>query len=106
MPFSGNLGGCTGSLNLYVEDVDVAFERALAARAQVKMPVHGYRKDFDPFGHEWGIGTHIEDLSEEEVMHRAKAAFAEMAKVKKHRSSLENCIPSSRPSHKLSCTAS
>ena len=39
-----------------------------------------YRKVVDPLGHEWGIGTLTEDLSEEEMTHRAKAAFAEMAK--------------------------
>ncbi len=81
-----SLGGSTGSLHLYVEDVDVAFQRALTAGAQVKMPVMDmfwgdrYGKVVDPFGHEWGIGTHTEDLSEEEMTRRAKAAFAEMAK--------------------------
>lgn len=81
-----SLGGSTGSLHLYVEDVDVAFERALTAGAQVIMPVMDmfwgdrYGKVVDPFGYEWGIGTHTEDLSEEEMTRRAKAAFAEMAK--------------------------
>ncbi len=39
-----------------------------------------YGKVVDPFGHEWGIGNHTEDLTEEELTCRAKAAFAEMAK--------------------------
>ena len=33
------LGGSTGSLHLYVEDVDTAFNRAVTAGAQARMPV-------------------------------------------------------------------
>ena len=32
----------------------------------------------DPFGHVWSIATHKEDLSEEEMAERSKAAMAEM----------------------------
>ncbi len=31
----------------------------------------------DPFGHRWGIATHIEDLSEAEMMRRMEASVAE-----------------------------
>jgi PhnB protein len=81
-----SLGGSTGSLHFHVEDVDATFKQALRAGAQVKMPVMDmfrgdrYGKFVDPFGHEWGIGTHTEDLTEVEMAHRAKAAFTEMAK--------------------------
>jgi hypothetical protein len=34
----------------------------------------------DPFGHEWGIATHKEDLTPEEIGKRAAAHFASMAK--------------------------
>ena len=33
----------------------------------------------DPFGHEWGLATHKEDLSLKEVGQRANAFFAQMA---------------------------
>jgi PhnB protein len=33
----------------------------------------------DPFGHNWQIATHVEDLSEEEMAERAKAAMASMS---------------------------
>ncbi len=33
------LGGCTGVLNIYVPDVDTAFDRAVSAGAKTTMPV-------------------------------------------------------------------
>ena len=37
-----------------------------------------YGKVVDPFGHEWGIATHKEDLDGEEIGKRAAKFFAEM----------------------------
>jgi PhnB protein len=34
----------------------------------------------DPFGHAWGLATHKEDLSPEELRKRAEAAMARMGK--------------------------
>ncbi|WP_105190184.1 VOC family protein [Pseudoalteromonas sp. T1lg48] len=70
------LGGTPVSLMLYVEDVDAVFARAIAAGAKEVRPVHdqfyGDRAGTleDPFGHVWTIGTHMEDLSEEDLMQR------------------------------------
>jgi uncharacterized glyoxalase superfamily protein PhnB len=78
------LGGTTGSLHIYVRDVDRAFERAVAAGAEVRMPVADmfwgdrYAKVADPFGHEWGLGTHKEDLSTREIGRRAQEFFSRM----------------------------
>ena len=64
------------SLMLYVEDVDASAERAVAAGATVKRPVqnqfYGDRTGtfVDPFGYQWTIGTHVEDVSPEEMMRR------------------------------------
>lgn len=80
------LGGSTASVHLYVEDVDPVFNRAVAAGAKVRMPVADmfwgdrYGKVVDPFGHEWGMATHKEDLTPEEIGQRAAAFFAEMGK--------------------------
>ena len=80
------LGGSTASVHLYVEDVDAVFNRAVTAGAKVRMPVADmfwgdrYGKVMDPFGHEWGIATHKEDLTAEEIGQRAAAFFAEMGK--------------------------
>ncbi|MEP2989571.1 MAG: VOC family protein [Parasphingorhabdus sp.] len=75
-------GGSTSSLMIYVPDVDAAFEKAIAAGAEVTRPVedqfYGDRSGWltDPFGHEWTIGTHIEDVSEEELNKRMQEMMA------------------------------
>ena len=67
------------SILLYVADVDAQFKQAVAAGAKVLRPVqdqfYGDRSGFlqDPFGHRWGLATHKEDLSVEEVRKRAAA---------------------------------
>jgi PhnB protein len=82
------LGGCTGTLNLYVPNVDATFKQAVSAGGKTTMPVADmfwgdrYGTFTDPFGHHWGLGTHKEDLSAEEVEERAKAFYASMAQKK------------------------
>ena len=69
------LGGSPVSLHLDVEDVDAAVAQAVAAGARITQPVrdqfYGERSGTvaDPYGYEWGISTHREDLSLDE-MHR------------------------------------
>ena len=81
-----SLGAATGSLHVYVENVDAAFKRALDAGARVRMPVADmfwgdrYGKLVDPFGHEWGLATHREDLTPAEISKRAQAFFSQMPK--------------------------
>ena len=78
------LGGTTGSIFLYVPDVDAAFKRAIDAGAKAIMPPTDmfwgdrFGKLVDPFGHEWAIATHKEDLSSEEIQKRGAAAMASM----------------------------
>ena len=75
------LKGSPVSLLLYVTDVDGAFQKAVSAGAQVKMPVADmfwgdrFGVVTDPFGHDWQIATHKEDLTPEEMGQRAAAAF-------------------------------
>lgn len=82
------LGGCTGSLNIYVNNVDDVFKQAIAAGGKEAMPVADmfwgdrYGSFTDPFGHVWGVGTHKEDLTAKEVEQRAKDFFASMAQRK------------------------
>ena len=79
------LGGTPASIYLYVEDADDSFAKAKKAGAQVLQPVADmfwgdrYGKVLDPFGHEWGIATHQEDLSPAEMGERAKKFFAAQA---------------------------
>jgi uncharacterized glyoxalase superfamily protein PhnB len=66
---------------LYVPDCDAAFQRAVAAGGQVKMPptdmFWGDRTGtiLDPFGYAWTIATHIKDMTEDELR-RAGEEFA------------------------------
>lgn len=69
-------GGSPVHMFLYVEDADAVFDRAIAAGATELMPVEdsqdGDRRGgvTDPFGHVWYIGTHIEDISREDLQKR------------------------------------
>ena len=76
-------------LFLYVDDVDSAFNRAVAAGCQPSMPVTDmfwgdrYGKVTDPFGHHWGLATHKEDVSPQEMERRSNEWMANMAKMSK-----------------------
>jgi uncharacterized glyoxalase superfamily protein PhnB len=78
------LGGTPVVLSLLVPDCDAVWNSALAAGATVRFPLADqfwgdrYGQIVDPFGHVWGICTHKENLSPEEMDKRAKAAMAEM----------------------------
>ncbi len=80
------LKGTTVSIHAYVPDVDAAFAKAIKAGAtEIQPPTDQFWGDrhsvvLDPFGHRWGLSTHKETLTGEEVAEREKAFFAEMAK--------------------------
>ena len=73
------IGGSPISIHLYVDDVDAALERAVAAGAKLIRPVadqfYGDRVGGveDPFGYRWFIATHKEDLTMDEIRRRAAA---------------------------------
>jgi PhnB protein len=75
-----SLGGSPVSLYLYVDDVDALAKQAEAAGAKVVRPVkdqfYGDRSGSfeDPFGHQWHLATHVEDVAPEEIHKRAAAA--------------------------------
>lgn len=75
------VGGTPVTLSVYVEDVDATFAAAVAAGARELRPVedqfYGDRvgQFEDPFGHRWSVGTHVEDVSEEEMARRAEEAM-------------------------------
>jgi PhnB protein len=70
------LGGAAVGLCLYVEDADAMFKQAIAAGAKEERPMkdqfYGDRSGTvrDPFGHQWTIATHTEDVSPEEMERR------------------------------------
>jgi PhnB protein len=65
---------------LYVEDSDALFQRAVAAGASVMMPMtdmlFGAREGriADPFGNTWTIATLREEVSPDEMQRRMRAA--------------------------------
>ncbi len=75
-----SLGGTPVKLLVYVEDVDSVAGRFVAAGAKtlkaIQNQFYGDRSGSfeDPFGHQWTIATHVEDVSPEE-MHRRSEAF-------------------------------
>jgi len=81
-------GGATGSLMVYFDHVDAAFDQAVKAGCSVMMPLSDmfwgdrYGVVTDPFGHRWSMATHIEDVSPEEMMKRQEKASKQMAEAK------------------------
>ncbi len=76
----------SNSLYLYSDNVDALFERAVKAGAKVEMPLQNmfwgdrYGKIRDPFGHQWGLSQHVEDVAPAEMERRAKEWQAQMSK--------------------------
>ena len=76
-----SLGGTTTILEMYVDDVDAVYQRAVDAGGKPMMPIgdafYGDRTGWvaDPFGHIWAISTVKEDLTPEQVHERMMAAF-------------------------------
>lgn len=75
-------GPVTAIMATYWEDVDVAWERALAAGASVIYPLadqfYGERggRVGDPFGHHWMLSQVIEHVPPEEMERRAAEFFS------------------------------
>jgi uncharacterized glyoxalase superfamily protein PhnB len=78
MPEHGALGpkalkGSPVTIHLYVDGVDAFVARAVAAGAKVTMEVQDmfwgdrYGQLEDPFGHRWSVGTHIRDVTPDEM---------------------------------------
>jgi PhnB protein len=78
-------GSVTALMALNVPDVDRAWERAVGSGCEVVYPLadqfYGDRggRVRDPFGHQWMLSTHIEDVDRDEVGRRMQAWFEENA---------------------------
>ena len=75
---AATVGGSPVSLYVYLPNVDDVVKRATTEGAKLLKPVqdqfYGDRSGFiqDPFGHLWGIATHKEDVSADEMKERMK----------------------------------
>jgi PhnB protein len=76
------------AIHIYVDNVDKLFAQAVAAGAVVKMPLMDqfwgdrYGHILDPFGFRWSLGTHVRDVSPEE-MERAQQEMSQHMQQKK-----------------------
>src|SRR6266852_2969999 len=75
---AATIGASPVSRYVYLPDGDRGVEKAVAEGAKILKPVqdqfYGDRNGFiqDPFGHLWGIATHVEDVSPQEMEERMK----------------------------------
>lgn len=79
-------GASSVCIHLYVKDVDAVFKKAVSSGAKALRAVdnmfYGDRIGCveDPFGHQWSIATHIEDVSPAKMKKRAQEAFGKASK--------------------------
>ena len=77
-----SLGGTPVGFMIYLDDVDSAFKHAIDAGATEERALqdqfYGDRTGTlrDPYGHRWTLGTHVEDVSDEEMKRRMDEASA------------------------------
>lgn len=75
------IGGTAVVLHLFTDDVDALWQSATTAGAEVVVPLDdqfwGDRQGqlLDPFGHKWNLAQHLRDVSEDELVEAAAAAF-------------------------------
>ena len=78
-----SIGGTPVSFFVYRENVDAEWKRALDAGAKVLVPLAdqfwGDRTGCleDPFGHQWWLAQHLQDLTPEEIQKNAEAFFSQ-----------------------------
>jgi PhnB protein len=81
----GSTASPCSSLFVYSDNVDALFERALKAGAKVDMPLQNqfwgdrYGKIRDPFGHQWGLAQHVEDVAPAEMERRSREWMAKLS---------------------------
>lgn len=79
------LGGSTVTIHLSVGNAEALWERAVAAGAEVTMPLAPqfwgalYGRLRDPFGHHWSLISEIAPVSNEDLREGAAEAFPEHA---------------------------
>lgn len=74
-------GGCPMSIHLYVKNVDTTMNKAVSAGAKIIKPIenkfYGDRSVMltDPYGYNWCVSTHIEDVTPAQIKKRAAELF-------------------------------
>ena len=74
--------GTTIALQIYTEDVDALYQRAIDAGCEsIFEPMDAFWGDRygqvrDPYGHHWAIATHIKDMNAQEIAEGAAREFS------------------------------
>lgn len=80
---AATLGGSPVQIHFYVTDADAQFNKATGAGGKANMPMADvfwgdrYGTVTDPAGFTWGLATHKEDLTPEQMAERMKATMAQ-----------------------------
>ena len=83
-PSPASLGATTVAIHLYVDDCDAMLARMKSCGATVLMEPadmfwgERFARARDPFGHEWGITTHLRDMTPNEIKAAAAKLFEDM----------------------------
>ena len=81
-----SLGGTTGGIFLYVDNVDTVFSQAVSAGAKAEaQPTDMFWGDrfarvTDRWGNDWGLAAHTQDMTPDEMKKAEQAAIAAMKK--------------------------
>ena len=76
--------GTTIALQIYTEDVDALYQRAIDAGCEsIFEPMDAFWGDRygqvrDPYGHHWAVATHIKDMNAQEIAEAAAREFSGM----------------------------
>lgn len=77
----GTLGGTTVAFFIGTGDVDALWDQALGAGAEVVYPLklqfYGDKagRVRDPYGHQWALSQHVEDVDPDEIQRRVEAFY-------------------------------
>ncbi len=84
-PSPASLGATTVAIHLYVDDCDAMVAHMKSNGAEVVMAPtdvfwgERFARVRDPFGHAWGIATHLCDMTPTEIQAAAAKLFENMA---------------------------
>ena len=84
-PSPASLGATTVAIHLYVDDCDAMVAQMKRNGAEVVMEPtdmfwgERFARVRDPFGHEWGVTTHLRDMTPTEIQTAAAKLFDSMA---------------------------
>ncbi|MCH7840668.1 MAG: VOC family protein [Planctomycetes bacterium] len=84
-PSPTSLGATTVAIHLYVDDCDAMVAQMQSNGATVVMEPEDmfwgerFARVRDPFGHEWGITTHLRDMTPAEIQAAATKLFENIA---------------------------